>query len=421
MADFGIAEAITFIEAAAAETATVASAAAAEGATAIGLGAEAGTIGSIVSGGVEGALAGGALGGLESGITGKNIGQGILGGLEGGAISGGAIGGFGPLVQGATGLSATASDALVGAGAGALGSKVTGSSPLAGAVGGAIQGGLTGASQTPSAGGGGSGIAAPASAPAPASVAQPAPDLLDAGSSVSSALPGSVGAGAAAGGAQVAGLGGPGASGVTPNLPPISTAVPSATALPSGGGSPTLAGTAASPAPSNPLTGALSFAEKNPAVALAGGGLALSALKGNQNPPFFDTLNRSASAAGKEGALLEGYLANGTLPPGQQGVLNAAGDAASATIRSQYASRGQSGSSAEAQDLAAVQERTAAQGAQLATQLFSQGVSEMQLSDSIYAQLMNEQIQQDQQMSSSIATFTQALALSGRPAVPAGG
>lgn len=135
----------------------------------------------------------------------------------------------------------------------------------------------------------------------------------------------------------------------------------------------------------------------------------MSLLGGDKKPANYGTLEAQAAADASRGSQLQGYLTSGTLPPGIQAGLTQAHGAAEATIRSQYASRGQSGSSAEAQDLQNLASTTMAQGAQIATQLLSQGISESEFSSQLYEQLMNTSINQDNQLSSSIANFAGAL------------
>ena len=148
-------------------------------------------------------------------------------------------------------------------------------------------------------------------------------------------------------------------------------------------------------------------------MALAGVGLMESMKAGNKPPEFQSNLATDAAQMQAQGNQLSGYLSSGTLPPGVQAGLDQAHEAAKATIRSQYASRGQSGSSAEAQDLANLAQTTVAQGAQIATNLLAQGISESEFSSQIYAKLMETSIAQDQALSSSIANFAGALGKMG--------
>ena len=148
-------------------------------------------------------------------------------------------------------------------------------------------------------------------------------------------------------------------------------------------------------------------------LALSGLGLGASLLEGSQKPAGYGTLEKQAGQLNAQGQQLAGYLNTGTLPPGVAAGLQSAHDSAMATIKSQYASRGQSGSSAEAQDLANLSATVATQGANIATNLLQQGVSEEEYSSNIYQTLMQTSMQQDADLSKSISGFAGALAGSG--------
>lgn len=447
----------------------------AEVAGGIAAGAEAIGIPAAIAGGIgtglEGAGLGAGLGAVEGLVTHGNIGEdALLGGLTGGAI-----GGFGPALGGLTGLGTTFGDTLAGAGAGALGAELTHRNPLTGALeggaagfaSGAISGiGAPGTAPTTSAGGAGAGTISAAGTAAPASVPLSSPDIslggsladsgaalsgaatgLDAGagvaanagvpSALSANLPGSVGAGAAApGGAATPGLpdvgiaptaaapidpltaGGTiatpgGGNNISVGAPTINGGIDAGSAI--NGGITTGASATSGIAPA-PAGGGLGGLVKNIPSLLGVGALGLDALKGNQPPKFESQLVAEANAAAAQGKLLQNYETSGTLPPGMQAGINAAQDSAAAAIRSQYSSRGDAGSSAEAQDLSNLGVRTQAQGESEAAALFQQGLSDTQLSDQIYGELMNVQIQQDQQLSASITGMVSALASMGRPA-----
>ena len=440
-----------------------------------------GAIGADVGLGLEGAVAGGGLGAVEGLVTHGNIGEdALLGGLTGGAI-----GGFGPVIGDALGglgagsLAAPLGDVLAGAGAGALGAEITHQNPLTGAIEGGASGlasglisGATAGAPAASAGGAGAGTISAAGTAAPASVPLSSPDvslggsLADSGAALTSAapdaltgaagigldtgtgvaanagvpsaldanLPGSVGAGAAApGGTTTPGL--PDA-GIAPTAAaPIDPLTAGGTiATPGGGnnisvGAPTInggidagsainggiqLGGATTAAPAAPAGGGLLSAKNIPSL-LGVGALGLDALKGNQKPEYEAQLQAEAAQAAASGKQLENYELSGTLPSGMQSGINAAQDSAAAAIRSEYASRGDSVSSAESQDISNLGIRTQAQGESEAAALFTQGLSDTQLSDSIYSQLMQVQIQQDQQLSASITGMVSALASMGRP------
>jgi hypothetical protein len=135
-----------------------------------------------------------------------------------------------------------------------------------------------------------------------------------------------------------------------------------------------------------------------------------SMLTPSPNPTAIDnTLSQQAGALNTQGQQLQSYLQTGTLPAGVHNSINSASHAAKAAIRSQYAAHGMSGSSAEAQDLASVDQRASQQGSQIAMELLQQGVSETQLSEQIYTTLLNQSIQKDNQLSAAIGSFASSM------------
>lgn len=200
----------------------------------------------------------------------------------------------------------------------------------------------------------------------------------------------------AAGGAGTGSLAAPAASAATPAASSAGTGAASA------GGLGLNLGTLKSVAP----------------LAASGIGLLMSAKEGNKTPANYNALEAQAANLQNQGNQLQGYLTSGTLPPGVQAGLDQAKQSAEATIKSQYASRGMSGSSAESQDLANLNATVVAQGAQIATGLLQQGVSESEFSSQMYQQLMQTSIQQDNQLSASIANFAGALGGMGLKALP---
>jgi hypothetical protein len=149
---------------------------------------------------------------------------------------------------------------------------------------------------------------------------------------------------------------------------------------------------------------------KNPSLALTGALLGYDALRGNQTPKGENAISATATQLGAQATQLESYLTNGTLPPGAQTALNQAAQQASAAIRSQYAARGESGSSAELADLANVQNTITSQGVSIATNLLNQGVSEAGLASQLYGQILNTSLSQDNQLSTALATLAAASA-----------
>lgn len=141
--------------------------------------------------------------------------------------------------------------------------------------------------------------------------------------------------------------------------------------------------------------------------------LAYQAIAGQQPPKGTNALNSEATQLVQQGDAMTNYLSTGTLPPGLSTALDTASASAKAAIRSQYASRGESGSSAEATDLAAVDSRMAGQGAELALQLYQQGVSESQMGAQLQESLLSNTIAQDSQFSAALGQFAAALAGGG--------
>lgn len=179
-----------------------------------------------------------------------------------------------------------------------------------------------------------------------------------------------------------------------------------------------LVGSTASSAPSslNKFISDRSFSNagniltSNPGALISAAGLGVSALEGNKKSGAEKNLQAEAGELSSQGNQLQGYLNSGTLPPGLQAGIKQAADSAKATIRSQYASRGMAGSSAEQQDLAAVDARAQAQGAQMAMQLLQTGIGETGLASGLYEQLLNQSVANDKGLSSAIANFASSLA-----------
>ncbi len=162
------------------------------------------------------------------------------------------------------------------------------------------------------------------------------------------------------------------------------------------------------------LSGAGSKLAGNPLGAagslISGGSLLYNVLQGDKKPQGYDAIQAQAQIDAAQGSQLQNYLTSGTLPPGIATGLQQAHAAAEATIKGQYAQRGQSGSSAEAQDLQNLANTTVAKGADIASKLLAQGVQESEFSSQLYEELMKTNINQDQQLSNSIANFAGSLA-----------
>ena len=249
----------------------------------------------------------------------------------------------------------------------------------------------------------GGGVGSASGIAAPAGVAGTGGDvtagLQGAGTAAtSSSLPGAVGQGAASGAASSI----PSSIAVTPEVPGL--------------GAPGLGSQAASAAGD-----VGSFLKDNPTLALGGAALGFDVLRGSSQPKGYNQIGQAALQAQQQSKTLEGYLTSGQLPPGIAQSLNEATNAAMATIRSQYASRGMSGSSAEAEDIANAQTARASQAANIAMQLYNQGVSESQISSQLYSTIMNTALQQDSEFSNALGNLAFAMAGGVRPLTTAGG
>jgi hypothetical protein len=144
-------------------------------------------------------------------------------------------------------------------------------------------------------------------------------------------------------------------------------------------------------------------------TAISGAGLLNSVLAPQQSSTAQKNLENVANSQAAQGQQLQNYLTTGTLPPGVKNSIDLAEKNAEATIRSRYAAQGQSGSTAEAQDIANAKLMASNQGTEIALKLLNQGVSESQLSGELFNQILNIQSNQDQQIGSAIGNFASAI------------
>ena len=382
-----------------------------------------GAAGGLISGG---GLKGALTGGLEGLVGGQLAGIGSLAPLSSGTTS--ALGEAGNFLSSSLGIGADAASGLLGAAGGAVNSLINKTNPLTGA----LEGGALGYGSSALSGGGGlaktagtSGTATSAAAPADIPLGAGSGDVTAAFSGAGGGSPldasfnnviGSAISGAGAGAGAGSGAGAAGAfGGAGASLDSI-LAGPAGAAITGGaGGSGGTTGATTSNSLSNllahPSLSTLGSAiSANSNLLIPAAGLAYSAIQGNKMPPGYDQIASQAAALGQQGTQLSQYLTSGTLPPGIQSGVNQASEAAKATIRSRYAAMGMSGSSSEAQDLAAVDERMASEGANIGMQLLQQGVSETGLSSQLYQALMGTAISQDQQLADAIGAFSKAAA-----------
>jgi hypothetical protein len=265
---------------------------------------------------------------------------------------------------------------------------------------------------------GGAGAGAPAAAPAggglagaaggaaPAAAAGASTGDIVGGAGIDTLAPGGFAPPAAGAGGP---LGLPGAS--------LGGSAPASLTGTAGAAAPASSGAGALTTGIGPVDSTLSFLGKNPALLLGGAGLLKAETTKNKPVAGQQALGLQALQDQQQGQQLQSYIQNGTLPPGIQAGLDQAHQAAQATIKSQYAARGQSGSSAEQQDLNNLALNVSSQGAQIATGLLQTGIQESQMSSKIYEQLMQTQIQQDSALSGAIANFAGALAGGGAKAL----
>jgi hypothetical protein len=331
-----------------------------------------------------------------------------------------AANGIGDVAAGAAGL-AGAGDALGAVGAGAAGA--------ADALG--VGAGTTAAAGAADVGAGAGALAAPigttplaAAGPAAASIAAPvgaAPvDLTSAAAGVGAGGAGAAptdaltlasstvpDAGAAAGASPAAaaanGIGAPvTGAGTIGNSAWETPAAAGAAGNSGGGGIGSFLGSAGSALQAHPL--------QSLGVGVAGLGLAKD-LFADQAPKGTNALNSLAANSASQGQILQSYLETGTLPPAIQASVNAATQAGISAIKSKYAGMGvAAGSSGEVQDIASLQQQAVYQGATLADQLLQQGLSETQLSSSIYQSLIQNQTAMDGQTTQAIGGLSSALA-----------
>lgn len=321
-----------------------------------------------------GAGLGGALGGgLEQGIVNKSPVAGLLGAVEGAGVGlGGEALAAGALpALGLTAAGAPATAAVGGAGSAAAGAAPAGAgavaAPLTSAAGAAdpLAGLLSGAGAAGGAGGaGGAGSAALA------------PAAFGAASDPTAAALGAVPA--AGGGAPAAGGGGALSELLAGNF----------------GGAAGDVG---------------SWLASHPSLAMSAIGPIASLLSPTPKVPGMDALGRSAKDLERFGSSAITAESTGNLPPGAETFVENSLKDEEARIRGTYASLGLSGSTMEAQDLAAASERAAANRFQIASQVTSQGITALGGASSDFATLAQLQLAQDQRLQEAISSFSSAL------------
>lgn len=167
--------------------------------------------------------------------------------------------------------------------------------------------------------------------------------------------------------------------------------------------------------PTPPTGGGINgFLRQNaPLLSLLAGGASIgkqllspTAVPGQANA---EALAKAAADVAKQnmGAL------NGELPEGAKlSIANALKDTTTG-IRAKYANLGLSGSTMEAQDIAAAGERARAMEFDMAKQLTQLGLNAANISNSMYQQIANVALAEDRGLQDALAAFAQAMGLGG--------
>jgi len=371
--------------------------------------------------------AGGFLGGTAGGLaSGEKLGPSLISGAESGGI-GALTAGAGNVLAGGDFLGGPASSltSLFG------GSTPAAASDTAAAAGTAAAGA---ASDTAAAAGG-----AAAATPAATTLTATAPST---GTALSTAAPTAVGAGAGGGGAPLAASTGAidntsinpfaSLSGATPTAGSGVSPTSSGSGIGgwlsklwSGSGS----GTWATDASGNPvplgspgvtnagggsdtggISGWLGKTLTSPSTLIAGGAAALPLIMGQGKIPGLSSLQANANFLNTTGQQMADSLRTGMLPAGAQAGLDASARAAKAQVASTYASMGLSGSSMEADAMANIDQRVAAQRYQELVDATKTGLDAVGQASPLYTTIMNTQIAQDKATQDAIARLAAALA-----------
>lgn len=149
-------------------------------------------------------------------------------------------------------------------------------------------------------------------------------------------------------------------------------------------------------------------------AAVGGAGIGYEALRGTPSIPNLNNLTTAAGAAEAQSQTLIGAEQSGQLPPGAAAGVKQGLDSAVASIRGQFASQGLSGSSMEADAIAQAQEAASSQSFQIASTMAQQGISLAGLPASIYGEIMNATLQNDNDFSNAIVNFATSAAGGGQ-------
>lgn len=220
---------------------------------------------------------------------------------------------------------------------------------------------------------------------------------------------------------QLLTAGAPAATGTATGVSPTAAALlanPSTTTIPAGlTATPTIA--AGGAAPSTGLLSTISnFTSAHPFLTLGGAALGsqlLSPTLQNLTGSGLTTqeqalLNQEQPGLNAANALISSEQ-TGVLPPGAQDAVNQALNADIEQIRSRYAQIGDSGSSAEAQDIATAQQQAAANAFGLSNQATQTGLSALGLNQSVYNTLVQDQLSKQQSLQNAFASLFSSIGL----------
>lgn len=151
------------------------------------------------------------------------------------------------------------------------------------------------------------------------------------------------------------------------------------------------------------------FLSENKGLILPAAALGASALMTPKPPAAQSGQNAAGSEVGGIASQLSG-AASGTLPPGYESMVDSALQDSITQIKSRYSALGLSGSTMEAQDIAAANERAVSERANLASGLTTQAIQAAGLQNQIYGQIAQQQTQQDNALQTALANFAGAAA-----------
>lgn len=213
--------------------------------------------------------------------------------------------------------------------------------------------------------------------------------------------------------------------GAAPNIKPalggaLEAPLGSGGAAPAGTGTGSGSGSAASLLQDlgvGPSTSNIIGKNLGPLVAAGGLGASLltapSGVTAKQTSADISALTKQAGDLAAAGTANQGYLQSGTLPPGAQAAVSQATQAAKAHVRSQFSSLGLTGSTMEAQALNNIESQAAQQVFDIGNKLVSTGLTQTQLSNQLYEQLISLGGQQTASTQSAIAALAASLSGGG--------